>query len=120
MAEHPEAGQAETSLRLPQKEEEGNQRASDASAEAASTAGGKGGSGTIHSAVMANESEAESQEGKGQDAEADDSSMEYAGDLNVSDDEATLEAEEVNTYSFGSVQIFSSEMFCSIGQVRDW
>ena len=33
--------------------------------------------------------------------------MEYAGDLNVSDDEATLEEEEVNSNSLGTVQAFS-------------
>ena len=55
---------------------------------------------------MANLSDNESEE---QDAEADDSSMEYAGDLNVSDDEATLEEEEVNSNPLGTVQAFSQE-----------
>lgn len=39
-----------------------------------------------------------SQEGEERHVRADDSSMEYAGDLNVSDDEATLEEEEVSSH----------------------
>lgn len=93
-----EAEQAETVVQLPQKEQEASQQA-----EAASTADGEAGPGSIHSAVTARPSEDESQEGEGHDAEVDDSSTEYAGDLNVSDDEATLEEEEVNSYSLSIV-----------------
>lgn len=90
MAERSEAEQAETVVQSPQKEEEGSQQAA-----AAPAADGEAGSGSIHAAVMANVSKDESREGEGHDAEVDDSSTEYVGDLNVSDDEATLEEEEV-------------------------
>ena len=93
-------------MRLPQKEQEASQQASDAAAEAASAADDDADPATTHSAAMGTLLESDSQEGEGQDAEADDSSVEYAGDLNVSDDEATLEEEEVNSYSLGAVQIF--------------
>lgn len=101
-----EAQQAETVAQVPQKEE--GQLTLDA---VAVTADNNAGPGTMHSGVVADQSDDESQQGEGQVGEADDSSMEYAGDLSVSDDEATLEEEEVNNYSLSSLQISGKKCY---------
>ena len=99
MVEQPEAQQAEANMKSPLKEEEKSPHDADAAAAAASTADAKADPGTVHPADM---SEDGSDKGEGQ--QADYSSMEYAGDLNVSDDEATLEEEEVSSYTVGLIQ----------------
>lgn len=117
MAEHPEANQAETVAQMPQKEE-GRQQTSDA---VAATADNNMGSGTTHPDVIADHSDDESQQGEGQVGEADDSSMEYAGDLSVSDDEATLEEEEVSSSLLSSIQKSKQAMLCNIRVMsRPW
>lgn len=100
LPKHPEAQQAETAAQLAQKEE-GSRQTSDADA---AVAHNQAGPGNAHSGVIAEQSYDDSQQGEGQVGEADNSSMEYAGDLSVSDDEATLEEEEVNSSSLSSIQ----------------
>ncbi|KAL3134959.1 Pharynx and intestine in excess protein 1 [Trebouxia sp. C0010 RCD-2024] len=104
LLEQPEANQAQTAMGVPQTEEEEGRRNRDAAAAAtdeeearqnrdaapAATAD-KAGPLTFQSADILDDG---SQEGEERHVRADDSSMEYAGDLNVSDDEATLEEEE--------------------------
>lgn len=93
--ELPGAKQAQTAMEVPQTEEEEGRQNRDAAAAAAAILSDKASELTVGSAAPSDDG---SQEEEERHVGADDSSMEYAADLNVSDDEATLEEEEVGSH----------------------